>query len=356
MLVQARSLALLGALTVAITACAGHGDGRTAAARTMSPRSATVEPQFQPPEWLADTSVWNAPVADDAALDDQDDRIVAHLAQQAKSSATVATTEYGVTIYRVPADQPTRKVTVTSTGADLLQQAFNAVPLPADAHGSAGTDGAAVVVQPSTDTAWEFWRLKRNTDTGRFTAGWGGRLLHLSTHRGYYRDVREDGDLVERWFWGPPATKFAKLGGVVTVDEWLAGRIDHAVAIAVPKTRAGVFAFPAQATDGKSSSKDAVPEGAHFRLDPKVDVDALDVPPATKMLALAAQRYGLIVDNQAGTGVSFVSEDPSTLDGPNPYPDRIFGGVKPYLIAKAFPWSRLQLLRMDLRTQPHPDE
>jgi hypothetical protein len=347
-------------LTLAVTAfslaaCSqDSSQTTTAGAVTMQGSSLPTkpEPAYTTPEWLASTSLWNMPVAADAPLDPSSRRLVSRIAAQAAAGATIASSQYGVPIYRVPADQPVRRVTLTRPGAALLQDVFEQVPIPADAKPAKGTDGAAVVVQRSTGMAWEFFRLKNNG--GVFTAVWGGRLRNVRSHRGYYRDTVVGGEPVERWFWGAPATKFAKLGGVVTAAEIQRGRIDHAVAIAIPNARAGAFAFPAQASDGSSNDSDAVPEGAHFRLDPSLDVEALDVPPVTRMLARAAQRYGVIVDNQSGAGVSFVAEDPAALDK-DPYP-AAYEGVLPYQIAQAFPWSRLQLLKMDLRTVPHPDE
>ena len=51
------------------------------------------------------------------------------------------------------------------------------------------------------------------------------------------------------------------------LDELKAGRIDHALAINLPAPRAGVFAWPAQRTDG-TGPPTALPEGARLRLDP----------------------------------------------------------------------------------------
>jgi hypothetical protein len=129
------------------------------------------------------------------------------------------------------------------------------------------------------------------------------------------------------------------------VTELRRGRIDHALAMALPEVRADAFASPASNTDGRSTGDTRVPEGAHFRLDPSLNLDQLNLPPVTRVLAEAAQRYGIVVRDRAGD-VALYAEDPAPL-GSDPYP-ALFGGGPPNVL-RTFPWAKLQLLRMDLR-------
>jgi hypothetical protein len=139
------------------------------------------------------------------------------------------------------------------------------------------------------------------------------------------------------------------LGGLVRVSELQAGHIDHALAIALPETRRGWYSWPAQSTDGVIDRPDAIPEGARFRLDPRLNIAALNLPPMTRMLAAAAQRFGLVVNDKAGC-VAFYGEDPNPL-GWNPYraPGGFFGGQMPSAVLAGFPWSSLQALKTDQR-------
>jgi hypothetical protein len=130
------------------------------------------------------------------------------------------------------------------------------------------------------------------------------------------------------------------------VSELQAGRIEHALAISVPNARAGVFAFPAQRTDGTSTDPAAVPEGARLRLDPRLNVAALNLPPVVHAMALAAQRYGMIVRDKTLRATGFFAEDPSPT-GANPYP-QLFGGQAPNQLLARFPWEHLQLIKMQL--------
>ena len=108
--------------------------------------------------------------------------------------------------------------------------------------------------------------------------------------------------------------------------------IPHALAMNVPYAKPKTYSFPAQRTDGASTDPNAIPEGARFRLDPKLDVDALNVPPMTKAMAKAAQRYGMIVRDQTAHAISFFAENPSQSQlATNPYtgPGGLYGRSGP---------------------------
>jgi hypothetical protein len=209
-----------------------------------------------------------------------------------------------------------------------LQAAFDAVPIPPDARAAAGTDGNMVVYQPSTDTMWEFWLMQR--EQGGWHATWGGRMTNVSTNPGRY-----DGN------WGAPATSLPQIGGTITIEELRAGRIDHALAMAIPEPRRGAFVWPARRTDGTSDDPAAIPEGTRFRLDPSLDLGSLQLPRATRILAEAAQRYGMVVRDRSAN-VTLYAEDPSPT-GTDPYP-QLLGGLPPNKVLQAFPWDRLVAL------------
>jgi hypothetical protein len=305
--------------------------------------------------WLAADSLFNAPLPHDAPLDPRSAVLVRRLAEEARRAATINARRWSTPVYRVGPDAPTVRVQLDAGNAPDLQAALERVPLPADARAAAGTDGNVVVVQATTDTAWELWRMRRLAD-GSVHARWAGIVRPLSQHPGVFRDVPAPGGAGggwrERWFWGVTAAKLVKLGGLITAAELASGHIDHALALATPNPRVGVFAAPAQGTDGDGQSVDDLPEGARLRLDPSLDLDALGLPPLTRALAEAAQRYGLIVNNRTGSTVAFYAEDPKGL-GFDPY-TQIFRGTSPWQVAHAFPWDRLQVLRMQLRSRPAP--
>jgi len=292
-------------------------------------------------------SVWNRPLPDDAPVDPASPALVGELRRQvehnyrARFGPEINAHRFGVPIYTVPESQPRSGVALDRTGGftQELRRAFSSVPIPSEARPAAGSDRHLVVWQPSTDTLWEFWGLERRDDG--WHAGWGGRMQEVSRNPGYFRPARGG---VE---WGATGTGLPLVGGLITVAELQRGSIQHALALALPEARAGVWAAPARRTDGKLDSRHAIPEGARFRLDPAVDLDPLELPPVTRMLAEAAQRYGMIIRDQAGV-VAFFGEDPAAARA-DPYRE-LFGGTSAAEALRAFPWNRLQLVKMQLRS------
>jgi hypothetical protein len=255
----------------------------------------------------------------------------------------INSTEYSTPVYTVPAAQPTVRVKLDN-GDPALQSAFDAVPLPRDAQPAAGTDKHLVVWQPSTNRMWEFWLMRSLSDG--WHARWGGAMNDVSHNPGYFTTRAWPGAKPN---WGATATSLPLLGGLMRISELRARHIDHALAIALPQIRAGRYALPAQRTDGSSQDPDAIPEGARFRLDPRLDINTLNLPPLTKTIAQAAQTYGIIVRDYAGV-VAFEAED-STPTGANLYypgrPGSLLSAWPQDLLA-GFPWDRLRLTRMRL--------
>ena len=161
-------------------------------------------------------------------------------------------------------------------------------------------------------------------------------MTNVSSNPGYFTDPPD---------WGATATSLPLLGGLIGISELRSGHIDHALAMAIPHAATGVVAFPAQRSDGNEHDSAEIPEGTRFRLNPKVDVARLAVPPVVKILAEAAQRYGMIVRDQSGA-VSLYAQDPTPL-GTNPYygAHGLFDGLSPASIMRAFPWSDLEVVR-----------
>jgi hypothetical protein len=301
---------------------------------------------------FAGTSVWNEPVSASAPVDSGSESAVAalnseELAEQAeRHGPAINTKSWSVPIYTVPSDQPTVRVTLVGANAPALQSAWNAVPLPSDAKPAAGTDEHLVVWQPSADRMWEFWHLEKVG--GAWRASWGGAMDDVASSSGTYSAEAWPGATSS---WGASASSLPIAGGLITLEDLQHGVIDHALAISIPNVRAGVFASPAQRTDGESTASTALPEGAHLRLDPHLDLAALHLPRFTLMLATAAQKYGIVVRDRAAN-IAFYAQDP-TPTGTEPY-----GGTTGYFEARApasllasFPWSHLELLKMALHVK-----
>lgn len=320
-------LAVVAVIAAAIVVLVTSG-GRT-------PSHSARPPAPRPP--FAADSVWNAPVPADAPLTPQSATYVHTLQQQlAARGAWINTTNYSVPVYTVGPHQPLVHVTLDQSGPNdvaALARAFAAgVPIPPGAHAAAGTDQSMVVYQPSRNTLWEFWRAHRVN--GVWHAYWGGKMTDVSGNPGYF--TTHSG-------WGGSGTSLSLLGGLMTIADLRAGQINHALAMAIP-TAATRFVYPAQRSDGHDTSPAAIPEGTRFRLDPHLNIAALHLPPITRMIAEAAQRYGMIVRDQAGS-VALYAQDPAPT-GADPYsgPHGLFDGLSPQQVLRGFPWSRLEVV------------
>jgi hypothetical protein len=305
--------------------------------------------------FFSPSSFWNRPVA--GSLDPRSDEISAHFAaavaaeRRAGRGPGINTSQWSVPVYRVGAGRPRVRVELRSRPErrplPALRRAWRRVPLPRLPAPASGTDRPLVVWQPSSDKLWEFWGMKRELDGG-WKAAWGGAIDDVSGSSGAYGPRAWRG---ATGAWGASASGLSIVGGLITFGDLERGRIDHALAMSIPEVRADEYSLPARRTDGASRDPLALPEGAHLRLDPDLDLDSLDLPRPTLMLAEAAQRYGIVVRDRAGT-VVFYGQDP-TPTGSDPYngPGGYYEGLTAGAIMAEFPWDRLQLLRMRLRCE-----
>jgi hypothetical protein len=285
---------------------------------------------------FAADSVWNAPLSPHAPLDPKSSTYVAELEQQlAHYGPWLNTTHYSVPVYTVGSGQPTVRVRLDpAASSPALREAWRAVPLPENAKPASGNDGELVVWQPSTNRMWEFWQLQRD-GTG-WHARWGGYMASVQTNPGYY---------VGHTDWGATATSLPAIAGLVRISELKSGHIDHALSVALPETSSEVYSWPAERTDGNVASPDAIPEGTRFRLDPSLDISKLHLPSFIRMLAEAAQRYGVIVHDRGGA-VTMFGEDPNPYDN-DPYlgPHGFFQNKSLIKLMWQFPWAHLEALR-----------
>ena len=331
----------LGSFAISGTPLRRPAPGNGTAPKTPAPGPTVPPAPGGPPgagsPFFAANSVWNRPLAANAPIDARSRALVAELNRELNGPEIpwINTTEWSVPIYTVGPSQPTTRVTLSGTQWAPLVNAWQSVPLPGTAQPAGGSDRHLVVWQPDSDTMWEFWRLSGSGSS--WSASWGGRMLGVSTSSGIYPDKM-----------GGTATSVPLVAGLLTLDELERGEINHALALAVPNPRRGHCVAPIHREDGTSDDPDALPQGARLRLPASLDVEALNVPEATKVIARAAQRYGMILRDKSGS-ISLYGEDPRPSGRYDVY-ERFFGGLQPDEIMERFPWDQLQVLQMDLNT------
>jgi hypothetical protein len=312
--------------------------------RTSSPSTTRTAGPFR---FFSSRSFWNQPLAADTPIDPHSSALVSALGAEVHREEVrgngpwIDVTTDGVPVATVPSDQRTVSVKLEHPPDPALTSAWRAVPIPTTARPSSG-DHDLAVWQPSTDRMWEFFQL-HHTPAG-WQAEWGGAMQHVSSNAGVYSASAWPG---AHSYWGVTAASMPLVAGAMTIKQLEARNIDHALALTIPNTRAGVYASPAQRTDGKIASSDAIPEGARLRLDPKLNLASLHLPPLVRLIAQAAQRYGIVVRDTSGV-VSFIGQDP--LNGDFSIYRRLAQGLYPNKLLAKFPWSHLQVVKMDLHS------
>jgi hypothetical protein len=352
-------LVLLVLLAPVVVVLAGCGVSEHSQADTPRPTRTLVEGDsgeaissleaVNPFRFFAPTSFWNMEVPDSAPLDPNSGPIVAAfnaLVQKElreKDGPSINTTEWSVPLYTVSLKVPKVHVKLDAPNAPALQEAWDAVPIPPGAKPARGADGRLVIWQPGSDKLWEFWRAEYREE--HWHAEWGGATQNVSTASGLPDPESWPG--AQPW-WGASGCSLGVVGGLITLENLRQGVINHALQIAIPNVRAGVYASPALRTDGFTEDPLALPEGAHLRLDPDLKLWKLNLPWLTLLMARAAKRYGIFVIN-GSQDVAFQAQDP-TPTGSNPYlgPDGFFEGSYPRELLSRFPWEYLELLKMEL--------
>ncbi len=351
------SRALLFALPAACLGsigCGGSSPIPALAGDRPIPTGGHTAKAASPFRFFSPSSFWNTPLPANAPLDPNSAELVSALdsevgaLEQAGTGPWIDTRSWSVPIYTVARKQPTVRVRLdgTTTPSVTLQRAWKAVPLPPAATPANGTDAHLVVWQPSTDRLWEFWRLRQLA--GHWYAAWGGAIRHVSRSSGVYGPAAWPG--AKPW-WGASATSLSVAGGLITFSDLSNGQINHVLSISVSNVRAGFYASPARRDDGQSPSPSSLPEGARLRLNPSLDLSSLHLPRLTLMIAEAAQRYGIVVRDRS-YGVAFFAQDPVPT-GAEPYVGvgGYFEGKYPNQLLSSFPWSQLQVLKLEL----HPN-
>lgn len=295
---------------------------------------------------FAPSSFWYQPIPVDAPLHANSAAFVADLLRQKKAyygTVSINTNAYASPVYIAEADAPTVQVTMwncqhKSFSDEGLSRAWAAVPIPAYAQPADGNDAEMTIYQPSTDTIWEFWVTRKVN--GQWQACWGGRLQPAG---------RSDGTWPLPY--GTTATGLPFFGGQITAEELQRGEIKHAIGFSLVEVDAwNVLSWPAKRGDGynPTNAPNRIPEGLRFRLDPSINVDALNMHPIGKIIAKAAQKYGFVVWDKAGA-LTLRAQNPKSytaLGQPNPYL-ALFGVTPVYAILNGFPWDKLQFLPKD---------
>lgn len=211
----------------------------------------------------------------------------------------------------------------TKTGPSVIEN----VPIPNGAEPDPELDSHLTVIDRSSGCEYDLYGAYRSSAGWR--AAWGN-------------SIRTDSDGIYPEGLSSRASGFAGAAGLIRPEELRAGRIDHALVMAFPNTKAGGPVAPATSSDGSMDADSAIPIGARLQLDPALDLDKLGLRPYERVVARALQEYGMIVGDTGGA-VSLYAVHPKS------YPSNPYKGLlpdAPYAYLDNIPATRFRVLQL----------
>ena len=280
----------------------------TAAPTTKPPGSSGVWRPFR-----AD-SPWNTRIGANPALDPQSIALIDDLEVSSQWPF------FGINIsgFSIPVYYATPTTSTVRVAAELGGTGFPGsngmngsamVPIPAGAAPDPQSDRHMVVVSTDRRLSWDFFGARPAGTT------WNCTLCATTDLTGSGVRPKKQGN--PTWFTshGARACGFPLLAGLIRPEEIKAGRIDHALVIAYPHIRAGLYTPPAstaQARIGDEAIKTrGIPCGGRVQLDPSINVDALDLSRSGKIIARALQEYGAFVGDYSGAISLYADNSPA---------------------------------------------
>jgi hypothetical protein len=204
------------------------------------------------------------------------------------------------------------------------------VRIPEEARPAGHSDAHLVVINPQTGMEYDFWQVQsKPSGGGTLVVSWGDRL-----------SAGGDGTGVGSTATGAGVGVHA---GLIRVEELKAGRIDHALAMAIKCTN-GKYVYPAIKVDSQCGSGTAPPMGARLQFNlSETEIDRLAVPGWKKTILHALRRYGAYVIDSGGTNAVMLESEQG---------HSVYGDANPlvdfFKLNNANFWSPTQRWTLDL--------
>jgi hypothetical protein len=190
-------------------------------------------------------------------------------------------------IYLASNSDPTFTIHCTLYNCPGLEGSVIHVPIPYVVENNGAGDGHMAVISPDKSTVYEFYQTKQpNGSTINISSGTKFSTSGIGWSTSYGGAAN--------------AAQASFVAGVVTAEDLLKGRIDHALIAAVPCESGTVYPSIAS-PDGPCPSGNGAPMGARLWLNlTDAQIDALGMPVTKTIVAKALAHYGLFVMDSAG--------------------------------------------------------
>jgi hypothetical protein len=233
---------------------------------------------------------------------------------------------------------------------------WGAVAIPDNFRGSPGSDQEVVLRyngpnRRGTYRYCEFWGFHWEDPAGNAYELDDGTRTPVA-RAGGCDNYRDSTRTATKWWpypLGAQASGARFLPGIVTAEDWANENIDHEVDIVVPEA-CGTFRAPAVRTDGWGTPAEntaCLEYGTRYKLPASTDCDPLGWwggpgnAKATRLVCLAAKRYGLRITDRNLNNVGVRYENVLTRTGIDPFglswDDR--------MLRWYFPWDKLRVVQ-----------
>lgn len=275
----------------------------------------------QPHRFFADDSFWNQPLPKNPKVHPKSEKWIKVLAQDPGGAFFgINTDKFTIPVYEADKNTPTHTIynRPVKEHYKMVHGYRNGwfethyfyghgkgfgkeVPIPANAMGDPEEDAHIVVVDWAKNLVWDVWGLE--IINGKYTSFTG--MKYKANGSGVFKtsDFKiKNGESIH--FYGPGrAAGVPVVAGLVLYNEAMRGEIKHKLACATRYNAYQEYVFPATWTDGMVEG--SVPEGSVIQLDPKLDLSQFDLTPQEHALAVAAQKYGMVIVDEAGGNVIY---------------------------------------------------
>jgi hypothetical protein len=216
---------------------------------------------------------------------------------------TISYKEWSVPVFYAEESTPIQDVIPYSTSSQVAIEAIESngwnknVPNPSEAHPASAADGHLVIISHDRQVAWDFFQAKKD----------GSGSLSAQTIKRW--DLNGDGIDQPYTYAGSRVAPVPLLHGLITYDEIVhQGTINHALAFAYNQAkRDSPGVYPCVTSNNSFCDRECcLWLGFRLQLNPKLDLDTLDLNWSSRIIAKAMQEYGMIFVENNGVGYNAV--------------------------------------------------
>lgn len=244
--------------------------------------------------WIEESQIRVALVQKENGSFVRDERVL-------REGLVINTTKWTVPVFSNTQEGAVERIAICRQ-FDCGEDAVTSVVIPLDACPDPRYDGWMTVIDNTTRTAYDFWRARCEADGS------------ISYH--YVKAWELDGPgFQENLGVSARGSGLPLFAGLITPEEIRDGRIEHALAIAVPGAATRRYVRPASRTNG-TGRKTSLPEGARIVLKKNAEkhltkrlVRNKVQKRTARIIIEALQRYGAIVVDRSKTPTMFAQRN-----------------------------------------------